>query len=132
MSPEELTGSVDGYFDLRHKVYSTNNQNDIDEYLNYLQICKFLALSSTDIRNNHLLQMGYMPVCMPPTFMPWIPQFIVPKLEIPYIERPAVSFNNFAYVGDFNDIWVHKMDCAEILHCKPTEATVKKLLEAIL
>lgn len=132
MDPNDLMNNTIGYFDLRHKVFSVNNSNSIVAYLNYIQLCKSIVRNNKDVKNNHLLKLGYIPVCMPPTFMPWITQFIVPKLPIPYIERPACSFNNFTYVGDVNDIWIHKLDCAEYFNCKPEEITVRKVLKEIL
>lgn len=124
-----------GVLDERNNVYSSNNTYDLQSYFNYLESVKTLSQTSNYGRYKHMLKLGFIPVLMVPScFESTLHDAIIPRLEaqeIPYVKLPPMSFVKLSYTFKEPDIWVSKMDVYERLGCKPTEVTVRKLVESL-
>lgn len=118
-------------FDERNKIYARDMTYSVESYLGYLNWSKLLVMQTC--RNDHMLRLGFLPVCMPPSF--WDEQARKTLLEpisnvIPVYTQPAVSFTVDYYSSIYPDFWASKMDAAEICRCEPEEVTVRRLFAA--
>lgn len=131
---EFLKKHPQGLMDDRHDIFSLNNTMDKTMYLNYLQTIKEIAQSSKHGRFTCLLDLGYMPVLMPPFYIStWYPS-IVAALEahgVPYTRLPASSFAKDMFSHNTPDIWVSKLDCVDLLKKPAQNIRVNDLLDAI-
>lgn len=129
--PDAVLTSEDT-LDKRNFIYARNHTFTKESYLGYLNQVKTLAMSATSDDSTYMLRLGFIPLVMPPSF--WGDRahtMILPRLpkSLPYYPRPAISFLNFRYHSDYPDIWVSKLDAAELCGCKPELVTVKGVLE---
>lgn len=118
--------------DMRNFIYARDATFTIKSYIGYLNTIKPIAMNSEV--GDYMLRLGFIPLIMPPSF--WEDKahtMILPKLpkSLPYHPRPAVSFlaTNFSFRSDYPDIWVSKLDAAELCGCKPELVTVRGVLE---
>ena len=81
------------------------------------------------IYRQYLLDLGYTPLLMPPVFARQMFEDFKDKIKIPYKLVQATSFIDRDFSGEFNDVWVHKLDAAEFLGCKPTAVTVERMFD---
>ena len=127
--------SIDTGFllDTRHYIYSKHNTFDVAQYLNYLNILRPYVHSSN---YTGMLELGFLPVVMPPSFFEdRLHKLVLPKLTekgIPFYQRRPISFLGNSYTSDYPDIWVSKMDMAEILNQPPHTILTKTVLEGLL
>lgn len=119
---EKTVGTADykrGLLDMRHNMFTINNTGDKEMYFNYLRTINEIAQESRFGRYNCLLDLGYIPILMVPMFIGdrWDMQFIqaLERNGIPYKKLPASSFSKDSYTADSPDIWVSKLDCADIV-----------------
>lgn len=129
--PDKIPGDND-VLDTRNYLYARNPTYTLESYLGYLMSIKALAMSPPVKGVDYMLELGFIPLIMPPSFwgdrahtmiLPHIPK------SLPYFPRPAISFLNFRYHSDYPDIWVSKLDAAELCGCKPELVTVKEVLK---
>lgn len=133
----EMIQFNEGLVDDRHDIFCTNIEVTVDSYLEYLKSVRIIEQESkVKGKYYYLLELGYMPVVMPPFYYKEsMHEIIIPKLKennIPMLTLPASSLTKPVYSNPTQDVWVSKMDVYQMLKCKPEEVTVKKLLEAIL
>lgn len=123
----------DVYYDERHQIFSENNTNDTTEYLNYIDLIRDIAQKdNTTGKYRYMLDLGFIPVSMPPTWMlDSVYSGVRAALEakgIEYFQLPASSFSLGNYTVGAPDIWVSKITLAPICNCKPELVTVRKIL----
>lgn len=114
--------------DLRHEIWVRNPTFSLESYIAYLDIVKEYAMVC---KNDYMLQLGFIPLIMPPSFMGEIVhRDVLPRLprELPRYPREATSFINPRYRYTYPDIWVSKLDVAKLCGCKIEDATVKEVL----
>lgn len=131
-----ISGDVSlGLLDARVNMLSMNTTSDKTMYINYLQTLKEIAQTVRCGRYTCLLDLGFMPVLMAPSFIGglWHNQFIEALManNIPFKKLPASSFNSDFYTQDDPDLWVSKLDCAELLGKPPQNVRVVDLINAI-
>lgn len=103
----------------------------IDSYLAYLDLIKGYAMNSM---NNQMLQLGFIPIVMPPSFMgEVVHQAILPYMpkDLPTYPREAIGFRNPRFHYVYPDIWVSKLDVAKILGCKIEDVTVREVIRLV-
>ena len=127
--PNAVPTSED-HFDMRNLIYSRGSTFTLDAYLNYLKISKEIAMDAAPERS-YMLWLGFIPLIMPPSF--WGDKahaLIMPVLPktLHFYPWPASSFRGIRYTSDYPDIWVSKLDAAELCNCKPENVTVEGVL----
>lgn len=134
---EELAYSTSGrgMLDDRHNIFSVDNDMDVEGYYNYIFEINKLAQKYGKSKYQYMLELGYMPVIMPPfPYGTILHERFLPRLEhfkVPYEALQASSFTKVQYSNVQPDIWVSKMEAAKLLKMKPTDVTVKTFLEEI-
>lgn len=121
----------------------SNPLGNTEWYKNYLKLQVFLVNEgSTDkVSGYHknqaysMLRMGFVPVGYSPSFFPEMTIAITQLLEhqgIKYVKTYPTSFVHPFYknVGS-RDLWVSKLDGAELLGCSPEAVTALKIFERI-
>jgi hypothetical protein len=127
----EVSDITDSDFDLRHYMFSANSTKDIAQYINYVEYLKVFAMES---KRTGLFELGFLPLIMPPSFLgDKIHREVLPKLQgrLSYYPVPAMSLLNFYYHSDYPDIWIHRLDAAELVEKEPYQVRVKDVLEAL-
>ncbi len=140
----------DTFLDLRTNYlcasFSGNRDNplsSVEWYKNYLNLNRYLvnegALDKPAGYYKNLaysmLQLGFVPVGFCPSFAPEMTIEITRLLEqkqIKYVKTYATSFVQPFYRSSDRDVWISKMDGAEILGCAPENVTSVKLFERII
>lgn len=121
------------YIDLRYNMVSDNDTLDFEEYFNYVEMSKQFVRDAKTVKGGFLLDIGYIPVWMPPTFLQSYTKMVTKCfVGIPYLAYKSVSFNNPKYEGDSEDIWVSKVTCAEKFGWAYEDITVKKFWKELL
>lgn len=115
----------DTYLDSRMYMISvnTNFQNN-DWLINYLNTAAYFARKNPDAYPTYLCDLGYIPVVYLPTCVPTLGtklMLILDAKKIPYIKVKGTSFVQKYFNTDMTDAWVHKLDAAKVLDCKPEE-----------
>lgn len=113
--------------DTRLYIASLENTKDIVEYLNYYKLLStfsdrwVLSNSSVNSRYITLLELGFVPLYIPPTFLfdkniefRWLLK--IKELEIRFMQHKPIRFDGSYVDSDFEDIWVSKLDIARIMN----------------
>lgn len=123
---------------------SRNNPlSSVQWYKNYLELQKYIVNEgSLDKNPNYhtssaysMLKLGFVPIGYCPSFAPEMTVEITRLLEqqhIPYVKTYAASFVQPFYRSSDRDVWISKMDGAELLGCPPEVVTSVKLFERII
>lgn len=113
----------DTYMDTRMYMISTHtNFKTKDWLINYLNTAAYFASKNHDAYPTYLCDLGYIPVVYLPTCVPTLGtklMLILDEKNIPYIKVKGTSFIQKYFNTDITDAWVHKLDAAKILGCKP-------------
>lgn len=125
-----------GILDSRHNVFSIGVEQGHDMYFNYLEILRECAHSSTCGRYFGILDIGFIPLFMPPSFMnyDYFANEITTALDtegLKYYKLPASSFTKPQYTDDFPDIWVNKMDYADFIGKSAEHIRVEDILRKV-
>lgn len=116
------------YVDERNLIVVRDPSFSIDSYIAYLELIKEYAMNSI---NNQMLQLGFIPIVMPPSFMGEVVHLaILPYLpkDLPTYPREAIGFRNPRFHYVYPDIWVSKLDIAKLFGCKIENVTVREVL----
>ncbi len=134
---EDLTMQVDN----RMSLVSYNSTMDLTEYFRYFNIVSISAgrkLASEDFMKGNFIAMldnGYVPFYMPPTYMPKDlgDKFreLVVKTGIDYIEEKAMRFDGLKVDSQANDIWVSRPDAARYAKWNLSEFNTLKFMEGV-
>lgn len=142
----ELQGREGGYLDNRLNIVSFNNTMDAREYMNYFKMLADSAnakLASADFMSGRfvaLLDSGFIPYYMPPTFFhnelrDW---FLAPliKAGIQYEEHPVMNFDgqlvSVSNQVQFKDVWVSKLDACDFLGIKLKDFSTLNFIKEVI
>lgn len=145
----ELLKFTDYQLDNRTQLVSIFNKYDSTEYTNYyaymIKAMNNKLVNSTE--NNemiNLLDEGYIPYVIPPTFMnekntPDLKFFRDRANEFCYkgeklnmVRTKPVTFNNTVASNEPTDIWVSRLQMAKWLKCKPEDVTMTRVFNVII
>lgn len=120
-------------FDSRLNIYSTITKGyDEDQlYFNYIKLMKEMFINNPTI---DMLSMGCIPVIAPPFFTghTYFQRYGYILKNVEFYSRPPLTVYGFYYKSDKYDIWMHRMDLAPLLNCRPEEVTVEKTIRGLL
>ena len=125
-----------GVLDSRHNVFSIGVVQGHEMYFNYLEILRECAHESTCGRYFGILDIGFIPLFMPPSFMNYdmFASEITNVLDmegLKYYKLPASSFSKPQYTDDYPDIWVNKMDYAKFVGKSAEQVRVEDILRKV-
>jgi hypothetical protein len=122
--------------------FKGNGVDKITAYLNYLKLLSiiscFLEASRSDITNRfvNLLDLGYIPLIMPPSFFEkTVHEVLKPQIEksgIRFIYHKALRTDGSRLDMSTDDIWGSRMDISNLLGVKYTEVNPLKFFLGVI
>jgi hypothetical protein len=132
---ENVPGEIAGFdYDTRHCVSCCNSTDDIKNYINYLKLTQYFAFTA---KKKTLLYAGFIPAIFPPSFAgsafheKFEAKLMSLMSKVNCYRLPAVSFRENFYKSEYPDVWVSRMDLADILQKKPHEIRIQDIFREI-
>lgn len=138
---KDIIEASDMEVDLRMSLISYNSTKDLVEYFRYFNVVSMSAarkLASEEFMKGNFVAMldnGYVPFYMPPSYMPRHlgDEFkeLIGGTGIRYFEEKAMRFDGLKVDSLANDIWISRMDAAEYMHCSLRKFSVLKFIKEV-
>lgn len=127
--------------DNRLFILSVNNTYDREEYLNYLNFIRTASnrsnISASVVNNfTTMLDLGYVPIWMPPTFFNEGPDKVINALSskglTDYVREKPLRLTGTQVNSKPTDVWLSRLSVGKIFNGKMTGIPITSLYEEVM